>query len=415
MKQIVTIFKFTFLDGLRKKAFLVSTMFILVFVLAACLGLNFFGDDQKEPAQAEQSAEAPSMTCWYIDDDKLISAGAEALRQEYPEYAFKAGDSAQMDEYKSKIKEDADYSLILIQEKGGVPSVTILSKDFMSGVDAEGISAVLGKSYGAQTLAEKGYSAEDIAVAQTALPYETQVAGNMNVSGYVISLLLTFLMFFAIYYYGYGVAMSIATEKTSRVMETLVISAKPSRILIGKCLGMGALGLLQFGVLLAFGGVCYKLLVGEGKTFLGMELDFSGISVGAFLLLLVYFVLGYALYAVMNSVCGALVSKIEDLNSAMMPVMLIAIVSFYVGYVASAVSTAGTLAKVAVYIPFTSPFIMPTKILNDQVEPLQLVISIGLMLIVIGIVTAVSVKIYSASVLHYGGRQKLIKLYREKV
>mgnify|MGYP000594530332 FL=1 len=67
----------------------------------------------------------------------------------------------------------------------------------------------------------------------------------MNLTEYVVGLLLTFVMFFAVYYYGYGVAMSISSEKTSRVMETLIISAKPSKILIGKCLAMGVLGLLQ--------------------------------------------------------------------------------------------------------------------------------------------------------------------------
>ena len=67
------------------------------------------------------------------------------------------------------------------------------------------------------------------------------IAGQMDLSGYALGLILTVLMFFAIYYYGYGVSMSVATEKASRVMETLVVSAKPSRLLIGKCLAMGCL------------------------------------------------------------------------------------------------------------------------------------------------------------------------------
>ena len=151
-------------------------------------------------------------------------------------------------------------------------------------------------------------------------------------------------------------AASVAGEKTSRVMETLVVSAKPSRILIGKCLGMGLLGLCQFGGTLLFTFICWKTLIPEGFTLFGEELSLSAFTPGSALLVLLFFILGYSLYAMLNAVCGALVDKAEDLNNAMMPVMLISIGSFYLSYFTAIMGTTyDYLVNLAMYLPFSAP------------------------------------------------------------
>ena len=110
----------------------------------------------------------------------------------------------------------------------------------------------------------------------------------------------------------------------------------------------------------------------------------------------------------MNSVCGASVSKIEDVQAAMMPVMLITMVSFYLGYFSSISSSGnGLLQKIAIYIPFSSPFIVPFRLLNGDIPTGDIVISIIALVIAIALVLMISIKIYSASVLHYGDRLKL--------
>src|SRR5690606_11215873 len=95
---------------------------------------------------------------------------------------------------------------------------------------------------------------------------------KMDITGYSLGIVLTLLMFFAVYYYGYGVAMSVASEKTTRVMETLVVSAKPSRILLGKCIAMGVLGLIQLSLFIVTAAVGYALIVPKGFTIGGVPL-----------------------------------------------------------------------------------------------------------------------------------------------
>lgn len=145
----------------------------------------------------------------------------------------------------------------------------------------------------------------------------------------------------------------------------------------------------------------------------GAPLSFAAFTPGVAALVVVYFILGYILYAVLNSVCGATVSKIEDLNTAMMPVMFVALISFYLAYF-SAIAGGGALETVAMYLPFSSPFLMPFLLLNSEVPAGAVAGSITLLVAMIAVVLYLSVRIYSASVLHYGGRLKWKDAYRTK-
>ena len=413
MNQIKLVFGYTFRDAVRKKAFLISTVIILllVFVLASLTRI-FPSDEEQSPTTV---VDYSGYTCYYIDEHKLIKNATDALLESMPGVTIVLGTQEALADYRTMLTEDKTLTVIEVTEQDSLPFVTVIASDFMSRMSSYTIVDILSKKYSANTLSELGFDETAVAIAQLELPNAYEMAGNMNISGYAVGILLTMLIFFAIYYYGYGVAMSVAAEKTSRVMETLVVSAKPSRILIGKCLAMGAVGLLQFTAVLSFASICFKFIVPEGFSLMGMPVTFSAFTLQSALLILLYFLLGYSLYAVLNSVCGASVNKIEDLNAAILPVTLISIMSFYFGYVSAATGTEGTITKIAMYLPFSSPFIIPFKLLNGNVSAVDLSISITLMITFIIVLTYVSIKIYSASVLHYGKKQKLWVLYKTKL
>ena len=410
-----TVFAFTFRDGVRKKAFLVSTIIILALLLILCALPRIIsalsGDGGEDDAPAVQDK-----ICYFIDDQKLIANGREALVEAFPEWQIVAGEAAELDSYLAETAENEKYSVIVVAKQAGPdPSITVTTKNFMSGISADRVAEVLTETYVSDSLAALGAPEEAARLALLSLPVRTEMAGHMDISGYALGILLTMLMFFAIYYYGYSVSMSVALEKTSRVMETLVVSAKPSRILAGKCLATGALGLLQFTGILIFGAVCYSLLVPDGFMLFGAPLSLSAMTLSKAILICLYFLFGYGLYAVMNAACGASVSRIEDINSAMMPVMMISLIAFYIGYFAALAAPTGSLIqKIAVYTPFCSPFIVPFKLLNGDVAALDVVISLALLAIAIVLLSIVSAKIYSSSVLHYGNRLKFKDFLRQR-
>ncbi len=434
MKQIWTVFVFTLKDAARKKAFKISTFILLLVIFAACLIVNLTssGGESAEGAAGATTAGTGAETasgaaeeeagqditlegvCYYIDEDAAIPGGMEALQAALPTYQVKQGDAAQLGAYRSEIAENGEVSLVLVQQTQGSPAVTVVTKDVLSGVNNSDVSDALNQQYIVNQLEAQGVTGDVAATLNFEIPVAVEIAGEMDLSGYVLGIVIVMLMFFAIYYYGYGVSMSIATEKTSRVMETLVVSAKPSRILIGKCLAMGALGLLQMAGVMLFAALCYHFLIPDNFTLMGMPLSLSSFTLTRAVIILAYFILGYALYAVMNAVCGASVSKIEDINSAMMPVVLIAMISFYLGYF-TAISGSGTdslLQQIAIYVPFCSPFIVPFKILNGDVATMDLILSLAALVVAIVLITALSIRIYTASVLHYGSRIKLKDMFK---
>lgn len=421
MKQIGIIMQYTFNDAIRKKAFKISTIIVVLLIALLCALPRVIAsfDDGDNSAEEEQTAAASyAGKCYYIDDQNLIPGGAEALQSYFTNTEILTGSGESLDQYKDEIGEDGTVSAIVItkSETSAVPGIQIITKDFMSGISGDGAAEALTEAYVSDLLTAQGVAPETIELTKTKLTYESQMAGSMNLSGYIMGILVTVLIFYAIYYYGYGVSMSIATEKTSRVMETLVVSAKPSHILIGKCLGMGLLGICQFIIVLLSGVLFYKLFIPENFALMGMPLTLDAFTYKSAILIGVYFLLGYALYAVLNAVCGASVSKIEDLNSAMMPVMLVAMLSFFIGYF-TAISGSGSslFQKIAMYVPFCSPFILPFRLLNGDVAALDITISIALLIAAIIIITIISIRIYSASVLHYGKRMKWKEMYKTKI
>lgn len=416
MKQIFTVFAFTLKDAIRKKAFIISTAIILALIIGGSAALAIFMGSFDETDEGTDEAPRKNI-CYYLDEHDILPGAAEALTVLYD---VKEITAAEKEDVVAQIKEDKNISLLEVSAKNSQPLVTVYSKDFMSGVEANisSVSQIINEVHSMNVLVNSGVDPDLVILSRQPVQYETVFAGEMNASVYVIGIVFTLLMFFAIYYYGYGVAMSVATEKTSRVMETLIVSAKPSRILLGKCFGMGVLGIIQFAMIVLTGGLCLKFIIPSELLTQGSEFSLSVLSAETVAVMFVYFVLGYSLFAVMNAVSGALVSKIEDLNSAMMPVMLLSMVGFYLGYFVNILSPgSGIVQKIAMYLPISSPFIVPSSMLSNSIEPYQIVISVLILALSVIAVGALSVKIYSASVLHYGKKLKFkdaIKMSKQK-
>ncbi|MDR0530986.1 MAG: ABC transporter permease [Oscillospiraceae bacterium] len=410
-KQIMAVAGFTFREAVRRKSFWVTNGIFFLLILAACIILPQMGGSggagPGEEALEGGAAPDAGYTCYLINDSAVLSDAGDVLAQRL-EFDVRPVDAAQKAEILGKIRADGQ---VLLLELGAEqpPEVTITTKDFMSAAPTDAIWQAMANLYRVHAFAQLGYdAAQSEAIVQTQLPLAQEFAGGTNVSNYAAGMALMLMMFLTIYIHGYGVAMSVATEKSTRVMETLIVSAKPTRILLGKCIGMGLVGLSQMLGVLLFSTACAKLLVPPGGFGPGIALP-SMTFVRA-VLLVVYFLLGYALFSMINSMCGAMVSKMEDLQSAMMPASMVSVFSFYGGYfamgVGPAVYSAGSVGKLMMYIPFTAPYAAPGILLGGDYTPGLVAASIGGMIVAIVLVAWISSKVYAASVLHYGGRLK---------
>ena len=238
---------------------------------------------------------------------------------------------------------------------------------------------------------------------------EDEVGGNP-----FVVMLISMLLFFTIYFNAFQVSTIITTEKTSKIVETLLTSTTPKTIVLGKTFGVGFVGLIQI-IMIIITSIISKLLFLPNDSLEGI-IDLSNITPFLFIITIVYFLLGYFLFALLYALIGSTVSKPEDVQSANTPISLILIAGFYLSYftMINPTSEANVLAGI---LPISSPFCMPFRVMMGIASVNDIIISILLLVVTILIIAKVSIKIYSQAILNYGSRISLkdaIKLFKNK-
>ena len=173
-------------------------------------------------------------------------------------------------------------------------------------------------------------------------------------------MLMSIVLFYAIYFCAYQVSSSITTEKTSKIMETLVTSTSPTTIVLGKTIGIGIVGLLQMVVIVATALISAKAFL--APELLEAVLDMSSVTPYLGIITIIYFILGYFTYALLYALTGSTVSKPEDIQSANSPVAILAVIGFYLSYF-TMMNPTSELNLFASLFPMSSPFCMPFRVM----------------------------------------------------
>jgi ABC-2 type transport system permease protein len=202
--------------------------------------------------------------------------------------------------------------------------------------------------------------------------------------------------------YGFWVASGVVEEKSSRVIELLLAALRPKDLLAGKVIGLGLLGLGQLLIVSAFG-----LLAAQVTG----ALDVTGDLVGAVALSLAWFVLGYAFYASAFAVAGALVPRLEELQSTTMPLTMTIVISLLLGFAVHD-DPDGTLAHVTAFIPTTAPITMPSRILLGAAPAWEIAASAAVTIAATVALIPLAGRVYAAVVLRTGSAVKLREAIR---
>ena len=225
---------------------------------------------------------------------------------------------------------------------------------------------------------------------------------------YILATALVILTFMAVVTYGSWVATSVAEEKSSRVMELLITAATPRQLLAGKVLGTGAAGLTQylvvvvaaiFGLLLQ--GVAARLLLGDSGS-----AALEGVNLWVLAPFGVFFLGGFALYALMYAGLGSMASRQEDVQQVTGPMIVVGLAGYLISFAALNVPDADWVRVVSL-LPFFSPYMLPMRMLLSSVAPWEWVAAALLMAIFVLGALWIAARIYSAGVLLYGQRATL--------
>jgi ABC-2 type transport system permease protein len=233
---------------------------------------------------------------------------------------------------------------------------------------------------------------------------------RQSASRYVLGLVFVILLLISIVIYGMWVATGVAAEKSSRVMELMISAASPRQMLTGKVVGIGSAGLTQYVAIAIPALVLLALQDQIATAVLGPDwvsgAPLGGLSAALLLGYGVFFLLGFVLFALIYAAMGSFVSRPDDLQTLSLPLSLVAMTGYLVGVMALG-GGSGTLVHVASFVPPFSPFVMLARLMVSAVQPWELVLSVGLLVVAIAVVAVVAARMYAAGVLLYGQRPGL--------
>ena len=333
-------------------------------------------------------------------------------------YTFQiANNDVSFDDIKTRIEDkDINKAIIVEQKDDGTYKLRYIVENMTQVESApEDLINAINTVYTNLQISKLGLTQEQIASLTPNFEFTIEQTEEQEVSGNLfVIMMLSIVLFYAIYFCAYQVSSSITTEKTSKIMETLVTSTSPRTIVLGKTIGIGIVGLIQICVIVATALI-------SAKTFLDPELldavlDMSKFTPYLAIITIVYFILGYFAYALLYALTGSTVSKPEDIQSANTPVAILAVIGFYLSYF-TMMNPTSELNQFAAIFPISSPFCMPFRIMMGIASTSEIVLSIVVLAITILVIAKVAIKIYSNAILNYGTKmtfKDIVKVYRDK-
>lgn len=403
MKQFGKILKFELNGYMKNKVFVGITVFLVVAIAVAMFIPNiseFFKSDEG----TTDSADQPVMLV-YAEDGDLASLIKEYFAEAFSEYNIKVAEGTVNDVKKQITSGDAECAFVMKSASSYVYYVNNLS---MYDTNTAIADTVLQEIYRMTAMMQNGMTPEQAGeIMSVQIKSSTTTLGKDQMENFFYTYIMIFALYMVILLYGQMVTMNVATEKSSRAMEVLITSAKPVSMMFGKVLASCIAGLVQLIAIFGSALVFYHL----NQSAWGDNPIVSSIfdiPVDLFVYMLVFFILGFLIYAFLYGAIGSTVSKLEDVNTAVMPITFLFVIAFLVVvFSMSSGDVDTTLMKVCSYIPFTSPMAMFTRICMSSVAWYEIAISIAILVgstIGVGFVSA---KIYRVGVLLYGNAPKI--------
>ena len=411
MKSILTVLRFEFSGFVKTKTFRVVTIIFVIAIIAVTSipqiisGLQDRGIGeglgQNNVAALILSGDALTNEIYKnaFTDDVLQGTGASS----WVDLSKNPPDTAAL----SEAIKSGDYFFAL-RYSGGAAFELYLPGDNMFAMNAIGPIETLITGLAREAEIDALPKAEqEVARHISNLrsePTINQVGGDA-MSNYWIGYVLIMFLFYVIMGYSNYVSSSVVTEKTSKAMELLITSVKPIHLMVGKVVGVGLAALVQVAVLVAAFAVGIIVNIGYWMQSDSALLSLTqGENVGASIaiIVIVYFLLGFFLYAFLVAAFASTVSKPEEAATVITLPMVFMMVSLFSGFMILFGVLNNTVAAVLSYIPFFTPIAMMARYTMGGAGTTQLIIGIAIMLAAIVLVAILAAKIFRMGVMLYG-------------
>lgn len=391
---------------LRDKAFIFTTVFMLLLVTAATVlpvlltqrvpdvRVAVQGDAAVEVVElaARLGAEEQETSAPQSPADLLVLTGLPAANISW--VTVEPGVDV------DRILEQEDVSAALLGDE--LTSLQLVSLREVPSELNTLVTAASAELQAAEAAARSGLTAEEFAaITQPTAPavelLEPREEGTIPPE--FIALVFAFLFYLSVLTFGMSIAQSVVEEKQSRVVELLVAAMPVRWLLAGKVLGNTIMAVGQVAVIVGAG------LVGAvvaGQSALVGQLAASS---GWFVL---FFLLGFVMLSCLWAVGGSLASRVEELSSTTAVMQILVIVPFFAAVMPIDEGTRQVLS----YVPFTAPLLMPARIVHDGVAAWEPIVAAVLVLATAVGLVLLGARLYAGSVLHTSGRLKAAQAWR---
>lgn len=481
-----SVFRFTFIQHIKTKSFIAGTVVICVIMALICVLTNVLPglinedlanaaeliDNTGENPENPEDELDPFLESGFIDlfDDAGILAEEDktTLSEMFPDrFSELSENSGGISDFVDGLKssERAEIAVHITKQTdsdGKITGYELRSYYTSAAKDsAELAGGIMSQLVNRRILLNAGVAPERYADTQVSIITTKTEAGGKNLSSvqglvnYALPLVVSLVLFMLIYTYGSIVANSIATEKTSRVMELLLTSIRPLAIVIGKVLAMALVSVLQFALILIVGWASFAISAPFGWLGKAMTLmkdpDIqnallqaeqmannaavpTGVSTSEFeiaqamndlknvftpfniAMIVIIFILGFLFYSLIAALVGASISRMEDLQAAMSPYAIIGILGMYLSYfpvmfnidsLANGEAAVNPVQLFSYYFPISSPFALPSAVMLGSLGTAKTIAAVAILAAFVVLIAIVVSKVYEAIVLHNGNRIKL--------
>ncbi|MCP8967203.1 ABC transporter permease [Ectobacillus ponti] len=395
MRQFGTVFLFYLKEGFRSKAIMITAAILFLGTIGVFgIGKLTNGDGEKDKIA-------------YVAESPLYQLDLQGLEKQLAHVEFSKAEPTE-----AAIEKGELAGILRVEEKQGRPEISYTYKSFRDDQLIAVAAQAVQQKYLERVIAETNTSPETAGKLLTPPKVQDKVLQDtMSTMGVVY--IFTFLMYVLIISFGSGVATSIAAEKSSRVMDILVPKVRPILLMYSKVLANLCTGLFQLAVLAAAYGlsVLLKLAKPDRLSIFSMKIDVDRLTPAVIIAFVLYFALGYLVYAMLYAAIGAMVSKTEDIASASFPVTALMVGALFIGMKAMTDAKA-TIVVVGSYIPFFTPTTMFARVVSGEAAVWEVVVTLLLLLVTLGILNTFAGRVYKNGVLNYSEKVQWKDLLR---
>ncbi|WP_062049904.1 ABC transporter permease [Bacillus sp. JCM 19034] len=409
MNKFWIVLSHTYLSRVKSKSFIFTTAIFLLFILAfvnieSIINLFTGSDDEEVVAVLDESDylyEVLVEGISQVDEDATIELFEGNLEE--AEEAVLAGDyegilQLFLDENGLPVAtyhtEQLSNTTLQFQLEGQLQQMKVAIATSQAGIDQDILEQIYAPVHFDTVLIESEGS-------DSTLKSEEEMAGAIG----LVTVILV-LLYIAVITYGSMIATDIANEKSSRVMEVLISSSSPVSQMFAKIIGIAMLGLTQFSVVILFGFILIqqKQNAASGSFFDGLGL--TNVPTSTYLYAILFFLLGYLLYATIAAMLGSIVSRSEDVQQLMVPFIMLIAIAYVIAMVGMNMPES-TLVTVSSFIPFFAPMLMFLRVGMLEIPLWEVGLSIGIMVATIAILAIIGARVYRGGVLMYGPSSSL--------